>query len=200
MIISSVTVDSGENNPPHHGRPLLAILGERPEPDVLEALMRPYLDDPPWANKRVRLAGYALGGNYRGWLTPKPNVEVLRGELLPEHDRALHCDGVDAVRICDLQTAELCWKYWRGRSFGSSIRAHRCEVLVARPYAQDEPPGTALEAGDYDNPWRDYSTEHKDRPHARWLKINEGSCDDKRIPALIDQVPSSCWLAVIDCW
>jgi hypothetical protein len=76
-----VRIDSGEDNPPSHGRPLLTIVGERPDPNVLEAMMRPYLDDPPWRNKQMRIVGYTLGGTYRGWLvhpTLKPSSAIFR--------------------------------------------------------------------------------------------------------------------------
>jgi hypothetical protein len=29
----SVVIDSGKDQPPHHARPLLMILGERPDPE-----------------------------------------------------------------------------------------------------------------------------------------------------------------------
>ena len=198
----SVRIDSGENSPARHGRPLLLVTGERPDPDMLEAMMRPYLDDPPWARKDCRITGYALGGSYRGWLVPCPDAETIRSDFSLEHGRQFHRDGVDAVRIADLQTAEFCWKRWTVASKAPRQRkmryssAPRCEVLVERAYAKSND----LENESYDGPWRCYWGDESDRPHARWLKINEGSCDDGRIPALIADVAPSCWLAVVDYW
>lgn len=191
-------IDSGENNPPQHGRPLLVITGERPDPEVLAAMLQPYLDDPPWVRKDLRIAGYTLGGTYRGWLVPCPGAETIRSDFSLDYGRLFHRDGVDAVRIADLQSAELCWKRWTASSKQPRQRkmrywsAPRCNVLVARAHAKSN----NCEGGD---PWREYG-EERDRPHARWLNINEGSCDDTRITALIDQVPPSCWLAVVDYW
>jgi hypothetical protein len=200
----SVRIDSGEDKP-HHGRPLLVITGERPDPDVLKAMFRPYLDDPPWKNKQIRIVGYALGGTYRGWLVPCPTAETIRSDFSLEYGRLFHRDGVDAVRIADLQTAEFCWKRWTVPSKAPRQRkmryhsAPRCEVVVARAYAKDNDLDCE-EAWRYDDPWRCYWGEEADRPHARWLKINEGSCDDGRIPALIADVAPTCWLAVVDYW
>lgn len=137
----SVQIDSGENKP-HHGRPLLVVTGERPDPDVLEAMMRPYLDDPPWSNKQIRILGYALGGTYRGWLMPCPAAETIRSDFSLGYGRLFHRDGVDAVRVADLQTAEFCGKRWSVASKEPRQRkmryhsAPRCEVIVARAHAK----------------------------------------------------------------
>ena len=195
-------IDSGEDNKPYHERPLLVITGERPDPDVLEAMMRPYLDDPPWKRKETRIVGYTLGGTYRGWLVPCPAAETICSDFSLEYDRLFHRDGVDAVRIADLQTAEFCWKRWAAASKAPRqrkmryTRAPRCEVIVARAHAKDND----LESEQYDDPWRCHWGKEADRPHARWLRINEGSYDDDRIPALIAEVAPSCWLAVVDHW
>ena len=196
-----VRIDSGEDKP-HHDRPLLVITGERPDPDVLAAMLQPYLDNPPWANKAVRIVGYTLGGTYRGWLVPCPGAQTIRSDFSLEYGRLFHRDGVDAVRISDLQTAEFCWKRWAVDSKQPRQRkmryrnAPRCNVLVARTHAKSND----LAGERYDDPWRCYWAVEADRPHARWLNINEGSCDDTRTAALIDQIPPSCWLAVVDYW
>ena len=159
--------------------------------------MAPWIADPPWANKSVRLIGYALGGNYRGWLVPRCGADAMIGFQSAQPQgfypaTLFHSDGVDAVRASELQSAARCTRFHakskepRQRIF-RFYTAPRCEVLA---------PQDCVNRTDH---WRDYGDDY-DRPCGRWLRINEGSCDNGRIAEIIDDASPHYWLAVVDCW
>jgi hypothetical protein len=192
----TVTVDTGKDYANHE--PLLVISAERPTPDVLERIMSPWLADPPWS-KETRIIGYAFGGDFRGWLIPRAGAEAISaGPWVrpgrPHHvsDTLFHCDGGDAVRVCELQSAERCngfyahFKTSRQRKF-RSYKVDRCSVLAPQNYATDAPH------------WEVYWFDG-DRPCGRWISVNGGRCDDDRIAKIINDTPPDAWLAVVDYW
>jgi len=219
MATMSVTIDSGTRCRSHHS--LLVINAKRPTQDVLDEVMSPWLADPPWANKEIRLTGYTLGGIYRGWLIPCDGADVIVGpqaEPPPSWypPTLFHNDGVDAVRVSELRSAERCSSRWYA-SFKEPrqrkprfYKAPRCQALVPQVLI---PQGcTVTSARETPSDWDSHFAhmravghwwvydENKDRPCGRWLDINEGSCDDDRIAKIIADTPSNYWLAVVDCW
>ena len=121
VLSMSITINSGDDLDQSAHHPLLVITRDKPTGDVLERAMRPWIEDPPWANKHIRITGFRLGGEYRGWLEAKPIVEAIKSPLAlsanPGMRRSFlgpetlfHCNGVDAVRIMDCASFERCSK------------------------------------------------------------------------------------------